>query len=71
MLKEGMNKINGEEFYFVPSPSLGLWTAKEKFIDSLNTNLAFAKRMEHREPDEMVWRELIRLDIENIKKYNI
>jgi nickel-dependent lactate racemase len=68
-LKEGINKINGEEFYFIPSPSLGLWTAKEKFIDSLNTNLAFAKRMKDREPDEITWRQLVDLDNQDIGKY--
>lgn len=68
-LKEGIHKLNGEEFYFIPSPSLGLWTAKDKFMDSLNANLAFAKRMKEREPEEQTWRQLINLDNQDIGKY--
>ncbi|MBN2275874.1 MAG: DUF2088 domain-containing protein [Bacteroidales bacterium] len=67
--KEGMHQLHGEDFYFIPSPSLGLWTAKEKFIDSLNTNLAFAKSMKEREPDELTWQQLIESDNKDIEKY--
>ncbi|MGM0621871.1 MAG: hypothetical protein ACQETJ_12545, partial [Bacteroidota bacterium] len=68
-LKEGLNNINNEEIYYIPSPSLGLWTDREKFLDSLITNLAFAKRMQESEPDEPVWQQLIQLDNEDIEKY--
>ncbi|MBN2612452.1 MAG: DUF2088 domain-containing protein [Bacteroidales bacterium] len=68
-LKEGINTLNGEEFYFIPSPSMGLWTAKEKFLGSLNTNLEFAKRMKEREPGESTWDHLIQSDSQDIKKY--
>ncbi|MBN2213576.1 MAG: DUF2088 domain-containing protein [Bacteroidales bacterium] len=68
-LKDGLNIINGEEIYFIPSPSLGLWTAREKFLNSLNTNLKFAKLMKEKEPDEQVWEQLLQLDTEDIKKY--
>lgn len=68
-LKDGLNIINGEEIYFIPSPSLGLWTAKEKFLNSLNTNLTFAKRMKEKEPDELIWEQLIQLDTQDIAKY--
>jgi len=68
-LKDGMNIINGEEIYFIPSPSLGLWTAKEKFLTSLNTNLTFAKRMKEKEPDELIWEQLIQSDTQDIAKY--
>lgn len=68
-LKNGLNKVNGEEIYFIPSPSLGLWTAKETFLNSLNKNLLFAKRMKAKEPDEVLWQQLIQLDSQDIKKY--
>lgn len=68
-LKNGPNEVNGEEIYFIPSPSMGLWTARENFLYSLNTNLIFAKRMEDKEPDETVWQQLIKLDKEDIEKY--
>jgi hypothetical protein len=32
-LKDGFNKMdNGEEFYFISNPALGLWTAKERLL---------------------------------------
>jgi nickel-dependent lactate racemase len=68
-LKPGLNLINGEEIYFISSPSLGLWTAKEKFLNSLNINLTFAKRMKEKEPDEPIWEQLIQSDTQDIAKY--
>lgn len=68
-LKDGLNVVNGEEIYFISSPGLGLWTAKEKFINSLNTNLTFAKRMKEKEPDEPIWEQLVELDTQDITKH--
>lgn len=30
-LAYGMNRVNGEEVYFIPNPALGLWINREKF----------------------------------------
>jgi nickel-dependent lactate racemase len=70
-LKAGLNVVKGEEIYFISSPSLGLWTAREKFLNSLNTNLTFAKRMKDSEPDEPVWQQLVQSDTQDIAKYEI
>jgi nickel-dependent lactate racemase len=70
-LKNGLNMVNGEEIYFISSPSLGLWTTKEKFFNSLNANLTFANRMIAIEPDEPVWKQLLHIDMEDIVKYKI
>jgi nickel-dependent lactate racemase len=32
-LKEGFNTINGEEIYFIPTPSAGLWATREKLYN--------------------------------------
>jgi hypothetical protein len=29
-LREGFNELNGERFYFIPTPSAGLWATREK-----------------------------------------
>ncbi len=68
-LKDGLNIVKGEEIYFIASPGLGLWTAKEKFIHSLKTNLRFAERMIAKEPNEPLWQQLEELDTEDIAKY--
>ncbi len=68
-LKDGFNTVDGEEVYFISSPSLGLWSAREKFLDSLHTNLAFAERMAAREPDEPVWQQLIGWNREDLDRY--
>ncbi|MCK4826728.1 hypothetical protein KA005_63920, partial [bacterium] len=71
MLKDGFNTINDEEIYFISKPSLGLWTAKEKLIDSLKANLIFAKRMTVKEPNEPIWQQLVQLDTEDITRYEV
>jgi nickel-dependent lactate racemase len=30
-LKDGFNKVNGEEIFFISNPALGLWSTKERF----------------------------------------
>ena len=70
-LKDGLNIVKGEEIYFIPSPGLGLWTAKEKFINSLKTKLRFAEQMIAREPKEPLWQQLEELDTEDISKYEV
>jgi hypothetical protein len=32
-LKDGWNNIDGEEFYYISNPALGLWAYKERFKD--------------------------------------
>jgi len=68
-LKNGLNVVNGKEIYFISSPSFGLWTAREKFLNSLKTNLTFAKHMKEKEPDEQVWELLLQIDTQDIAKY--
>jgi len=70
ILKDGLNVVNGEEIYFISSPSLGLWTAKNKFIDSLNNNRKFAQRMHAKEPKETIWQQITQLDKEDVQKYS-
>ena len=65
-MKPGMNIINGEEVYFIDSPSLGLWASKEKFIDALNNNLAFCDRMIAKRPDEEVWKQIKQWNLEDM-----
>ena len=56
-LHEGLNSIDGEEFYYISSPSLGLWTARDKYLASLKRNVEFACRMEEKYPDPL-WSQL-------------
>lgn len=67
-LKEGFNTVNGEEFYFIKTPSLGLWTSKEKFIDALRNNKNFAERMIEKQPDEEIWEQLKNWNEKDIEK---
>jgi nickel-dependent lactate racemase len=32
-LKEGFNEVNGEQIYFIPTPSAGLWATREKLYE--------------------------------------
>jgi len=41
------------------------------FIDSVNINLIFAKRMKFKKPGEPFWQQLIQSDIDYIDKYEI
>jgi nickel-dependent lactate racemase len=31
-LKDGLNKVGGEEIFFISNPALGLWALREKFV---------------------------------------
>jgi nickel-dependent lactate racemase len=66
-LKEGYNTVDGEEIYFISSPSAGLWTSKEKFLLSLKNNHRFIERMLQKEPDEQTWPKLKKWISEDIK----
>ena len=68
-LKEGFNTVDGERIYFAGSPSLGLWTAKNKFVQSLQANRSFAARMSERYSEEPVWKQLMEWDDEDLVKY--
>ncbi len=61
-LKPGFNTVDGEEIFFIGSPSLGLWTSKEKFKEALENNTSFCDRMISSRPGEEIW--------QNIKKWN-
>jgi nickel-dependent lactate racemase len=54
-LKYGFNFIDGEEIFFIPSPSLGLWTSKEKFIEAINNNNCYIDTMIKKYPKEEMW----------------
>jgi nickel-dependent lactate racemase len=69
-LKDGINTVQGEEIYYVSSPSMGLWAARDKFVQALNTNLSFAEKMCRKEPDEPIWKQLKQWDEEDLEKYN-
>ena len=69
-LKEGYNTVDGEEIYFISSPSAGLWTSKKKFLHSLKNNQKFIERMIQKEPEEQIWQKLkvwISKDIKNLQ----
>jgi nickel-dependent lactate racemase len=57
-MRNGINIVNGEEVYFIDSPSLGLWTSAAKFKEALDNNMAFCERMIAMQPDEEVWRQI-------------
>lgn len=67
-LKEGYNTVDGEEIYFISSPSAGLWASKEKFLCSLKNNQRFIERMIKRESEEQIWRKLKEWISKDIKK---
>ena len=64
-LRPGFNTVNGEEIFFIDSPSLGLWASREKFLDALSNNLAFCERMVAAHPDEAVWRQIRQWNLED------
>ncbi len=68
-VNEGHNTINGEDVFFINSPSLGLWAAKDKYLAALKKNLDFAEKMIQREPDEKTWQILRKKDLEDIQKF--
>ena len=57
-MSRGMNHIDGEDVYFIDSPSLGLWTSKAKFKDALDHNMSFCERMIAKQPEEEVWKQI-------------
>lgn len=68
-LKEGFNTVDGEEIYFINSPSLGLWTSKEKFVDAIKNNNSFVDRMIEKQPDVDIWRQIRGWNDEDIQKF--
>ncbi|MBI9016513.1 MAG: DUF2088 domain-containing protein [Phycisphaerae bacterium] len=68
-MKDGINQIDGEEVYFINSPSLGLWAAKDKYLAAIKKNLDFAKKMVAKEPEEKIWKLLEEIDIEDIERF--
>jgi len=61
-LKPGFNVVDGEEIFFVNTPTLGLWTAKDKYIDALKNNMSFIDKMIENDPDEEIWKEIKKLN---------
>ena len=70
-LREGLNTIDGEEVYFIASPSLGLWTSKNKFKDALDNNRAFCERMIAKDPDEQLWRQIRTWNLEDVAELGL
>lgn len=68
-LKPGFNNIDGEEVFFIDSPSLGLWTAKDKFKQALENNLAFCDRMIALQPDEEIWKQIKQWNLEDMAEF--
>ncbi len=65
----GLNTVDGEDIFFIPSPSLGLWTSQERIVAALNKNRTFAERMIEWEPEETLWPQLKRWDEADIREY--
>lgn len=70
-MQNGFNTVNGEEIYFIDSPSLGLWTSKDKFRQSLDNNMAFCERMIAMQPDEEVWQQIKQWNTEDIGQLGV
>ena len=68
-LHEEFNMVNGEEIFYISSPTVGLWTAKEKYIASLKENRDFAERMIRRDAHESLWVRLKEWNEEDIETY--
>lgn len=68
-LQDGYNFLNGEEVFFISSPTVGLWTAKEKYVASIKKNQAMVCRMAASEPEEPLWRQLKEWNEEDLRKY--
>lgn len=68
-LQEGYNSVNGEEIYYIGSPTVGLWTAKDKYIASLEKNRDFAARMMEHDADEPLWPRLKQWNEQDIADY--
>ncbi|NLN54754.1 MAG: DUF2088 domain-containing protein [Clostridiales bacterium] len=68
-LKSGLNIIDGEEVYFIDSPSLGLWTSKDKFKDALENNMAFGNRMIALRPHEEIWKQIKQWNEEDMSSF--
>lgn len=67
--REGFHEVDGERFYFIPSPSLGLWTDRGKFIDAMRTNQEFTERMIALQPDAQIWRDIARWNDEDLAAF--
>ena len=59
-LREGLNTIDGEDVFFIGSPSLGLWAARGRYAKALTNCRGMAGRMAAREPGETIWPHLAR-----------
>ncbi len=68
-LHEKFNTVNGEEIFYISSPTVGLWTAKAKYIASLKENRDFAERMIQRDAHESLWVRLKEWNEEDIATY--
>lgn len=58
-LRDGPNTVDGEEIYFISSPSLGLWAARDLYRSKMQANAAFLERLLTREPSWAWLRQLI------------
>ena len=54
----GINRIGAEEIYFIESPSLGLWSTRERFAGALEKNTTFCERMMEEQPADEIWQEM-------------
>ena len=70
-LSEGFNTVNGEEIFFISSPSLGLWTSKNKFSDALRNNMGFVQRMIDLQPREPIWKQINTWNEEDMREYGL
>lgn len=58
-LRDGYNTVDGEEVYFISSPSLGLWAARDLYRDRMRANAGFLARLLEREPSWTWLRQMI------------
>jgi len=65
-LTPGINVVDGEEIYFIASPSLGLWTSTSKFKDAIDNNMLFCDRMIKKYPNDAIWPQIKSWNSEDI-----
>ena len=71
VLKQGWNEVDGETIYYIDTPALGLWTAKDKYQASLKNNMDFCERMIQKYPDEKVWKQIREWNLEDIAELGL
>lgn len=70
-MREGWNTVDGEDVYFIGSPSMGLWCSKPKFAEATLNNSKFIDRMALTESHEASWTMIRECNAKRLSQFAI